>query len=66
MGESGWTGRTLDFSFYVTAAATPSGEDPGDWILNKLHGGAVECRSVVGEGTTFTLRFPLAEGSSLG
>jgi signal transduction histidine kinase len=25
------------------------------------HGGQIDCRSVVGEGTTFSLRFPLSE-----
>jgi len=37
-----WTGKSLDMMFYASLAATPSGDDPGEWGWNKLRGGMVE------------------------
>jgi membrane-associated phospholipid phosphatase len=37
-----WTGTALDATFYVSLAATPSGDEPGTWMANKVRGGLVE------------------------
>ena len=38
----GWTGQALDAIFYASLAATPAGDEPGEWAWNKLRGGLVE------------------------
>jgi membrane-associated phospholipid phosphatase len=35
---------------FATALATPSGDTPGDWVLAKLKGGAIEAGAVVATG----------------
>ncbi|MEW6747821.1 MAG: phosphatase PAP2 family protein [Planctomycetota bacterium] len=37
----GWTGNLSDLAYAVTALATPSGPETGDWLLSKLKGVAV-------------------------
>jgi len=37
-----WTGKALDTIFYASLVATPSGDEPGEWVWNKLRGSMVE------------------------